>query len=74
MKKNEMQSNGLTSDNNSRIGPRRSLRKCDKGLSTVEYVLLLVLVAVGCIVAWQTFREQLTGKLSDAGGTIQSMQ
>jgi Flp pilus assembly pilin Flp len=44
----------------------RNLIQDDRGLSTVEYVILLVLIAAVAMGTWQTFGEEVQGKLDNA--------
>ncbi|MGB5703107.1 MAG: hypothetical protein WBM48_09845 [Polyangiales bacterium] len=41
-----------------------------RGLTTVEYIIVLGLVAVVGIAAWQQFGETLTGEIQAADGYI----
>ena len=50
----------------------RKLRKDEKGASAVEYVLIVVIVAIGIIAGVQSFGTNLSGKFSSAGATIAS--
>lgn len=45
----------------------------ERGLSTVEYVILLALIAVGGIAAWTSFGGKLRDKLSDQEKAIDNM-
>lgn len=38
----------------------------DRGLSTVEYVIILVLIAAGAIGTWQTFGGKVKQKITDS--------
>ena len=40
-----------------------SLRRDEAGVSTVEYVIILILVVIGATVAWQRFGESLDSKI-----------
>lgn len=51
-------------------GVRISLLKDERGLSTVEYVILLVLIAVVGITAWTTFGEKIETSVGDATEVI----
>jgi Flp pilus assembly pilin Flp len=51
-----------------------SLTKDERGLTTVEYVILLVLIAVGSIGVWKTFGTTLATKLGGAGQQITDMK
>lgn len=42
----------------------------ERGLSTVEYVIILVLIAAAAIVSWQTLGTKVTGKLNDANNEL----
>ena len=41
-----------------------------RGLTTVEYIIVLGLIAVVGIAAWQKFGETLTGEIEAADGHI----
>ena len=41
-----------------------------RGLTTVEYIIVLGLIAVVGIAAWQQFGETLTGEIEAADGYI----
>ena len=41
-----------------------------RGLTTVEYIIVLGLIAVVGIAAWQKFGETLTGEIEAADGYI----
>jgi len=49
---------------------RESLWSDKKGLTTVEYIIVLGLIAVVGIAAWQQFGETLTGEIQAAEGYI----
>ena len=55
-----------------RINPRTrpNLVSDKKGLTTVEYIIVLGLIAVVGIAAWQKFGETLTGEVEAADGYI----
>lgn len=44
-----------------------------RGLTTVEYIIVLGLIAVVGIAAWQKFGETLTGEIDAADGYIQDV-
>jgi len=44
--------------------------KDGRGLSTVEYVIILVLIAVSAIGIWKTFGETIVTKLKDSNTKI----
>ena len=43
------------------------LKTDERGLSTVEYVVLLVLIVAVAVALWNTFGTNVATKLSDAG-------
>ena len=49
-----------------------SLRRDERGLSTVEYVILLVLMAVAGITIWNTLGTTIVTKIRESNGRIQS--
>lgn len=48
----------------------RSILADKRGLTTVEYIIVLGLIAVVGIAAWQQFGETLTGEIEAADGYI----
>lgn len=48
----------------------KSLKNDDQGLTTVEYVIILFLIAIAAIAAWTAFGDQLITKVGDAEGDI----
>jgi Flp pilus assembly pilin Flp len=48
----------------------RSLMNDQRGLTTVEYIIVLGLIAVVGIAAWQKFGETLIGEVEAADGYI----
>ena len=54
-------------------GVRRSLARDNRGLSTVEYIILLALVAVAAISAWTQFGEALIVKLGDKQAELEGI-
>ncbi|HLV20248.1 MAG TPA: Flp family type IVb pilin [Polyangiaceae bacterium] len=49
-----------------RAARKHSLVADERGLSTVEYVIILVLIAVLAIGAWNTFGAELVTKVENA--------
>lgn len=47
-----------------------TLLKDDRGLSTVEYVIILVLIAAAAVTTWSKFGATITSKLTGAEGKI----
>jgi Flp pilus assembly pilin Flp len=54
--------------------PAASLCADTRGLSTVEYVILLVLVAVLGIGVWRSLGGTLRAQVSEANGQLQGLQ
>ena len=48
-------------------------RRDERGLSTVEYVILLVLIAVGSIALWTSFGTALMTHISDSTADLSGM-
>jgi Flp pilus assembly pilin Flp len=46
------------------------LRRDQRGLSTVEYVIILVLIAAVCVATWTAFGKKLKGWLEQGEGAI----
>ena len=44
----------------------------DRGLSTVEYVIILVLIAAAAVGTWSTFGSTITKKINDSNEEITS--
>ncbi|MFO0609889.1 MAG: hypothetical protein U0324_42415 [Polyangiales bacterium] len=51
----------------------RSLRRNTEGLSTVEYVILLMLIAVVGIVAWRTFGNTVVSKINNGNSQVSGL-
>jgi Flp pilus assembly pilin Flp len=49
----------------------RALFRDERGLSTVEYVIILVLIAVLGIGVWRTFGEKLRAKIDYSTGEVE---
>jgi Flp pilus assembly pilin Flp len=49
------------------------LYKDYKGLSTVEYVIILILIAVVGISAWRTFGNNVVTKITSGSNQIQGL-
>ena len=48
----------------------KSLWRDEDGLTTVEYALLLALVAIAAIVAWTTLGSKVNNAVTNAGSSI----
>ena len=55
---------------NDEVQIKRSLMNDQRGLTTVEYIIVLGLIAVVGIAAWQKFGETLIGEVEAADGFI----
>ena len=51
----------------------RSLRRNTEGLSTVEYVILLMLIAVVGIVAWRQFGNTVVSKINSGNSQVSGL-
>jgi Flp pilus assembly pilin Flp len=47
-----------------------SLRKDDQGLTTVEYIIILALIAIAAIAAWTTFGSSIQVQAEGSADTI----
>lgn len=50
-----------------------SLRKDDQGLTTVEYIIILALIAIAAIAAWTTFGDSIIGQAEGSATTISGL-
>lgn len=53
---------------------QRTLFQDERGLSTVEYVIILVLIAAAALVSWQLFGATILAKIHDSDVAISTMQ
>jgi Flp pilus assembly pilin Flp len=53
-----------------RMARQTSLVNDERGLSTVEYVIILVLIASAAVGTWTTFGTTIKGKINDANSEI----
>ena len=51
----------------------RTLARDTEGLSTVEYVIILMLIAVVGIVAWRTFGNTVVGKINAGNSQVSGL-
>ncbi len=51
----------------------QSLARDQRGLTTVEYVIVLVLIAVVGIGVWRTFGQNLSAKINEAASSVQGL-
>jgi Flp pilus assembly pilin Flp len=58
---------------NNKLHTRPSLLKDQRGITTVEYVVILVLIAVGGIGIWRTFGGSIATKMTGVGKTISTL-
>ena len=56
-----------------RLAGRSSLLADTRGLSTVEYVIILVLIAVVGILAWSNFGDAVKAKIDTSTGEIEHL-
>ncbi|MEM9068512.1 MAG: Flp family type IVb pilin [Myxococcota bacterium] len=53
---------------------QKALLNDDEGLSTVEYIIILILIAIIGIVAWRAFGNAVRTQASSATGQISSLE
>lgn len=51
----------------------RQLLADTAGLSTVEYIIILCLIAVACFAIWGTFGQTVNERISQANTTMESL-
>lgn len=51
----------------------QGLARDEKGLSTVEYIIILILIAVGGIALWTAFGETVGEKIGDATSEVEGL-
>lgn len=51
----------------------RQLLADTAGLSTVEYIIILCLIAVACFAIWQQFGQTVNSRITEADGTMGTM-
>ncbi|HEY5961715.1 MAG TPA: hypothetical protein VIV60_34385 [Polyangiaceae bacterium] len=56
-----------------RMARKTSLVKDDRGLSTVEYVIILVLIASAAVGVWTGFGKTIKGKIVDSDTEIKTI-
>jgi len=52
----------------------RGLAKDQKGVSTVEYIIVLVLIAIACIAIWNKFGRSVHEKIRAADDGISGLE
>jgi Flp pilus assembly pilin Flp len=50
------------------------LNRDERGITTVEYVVILVLIAIGSIGVWKAFGGSISGKAGEAGTRILNLE
>jgi Flp pilus assembly pilin Flp len=59
---------------NTKLNTRsNNLAKDERGLTTVEYVILLVLIAVGSISMWRTFGSSVTANITKSADSVSGL-
>ena len=56
-----------------RITNKKSQAMDDRGMSTVEYIIVLVVVALGCILAWQKFGAVVSEKIAEQATAVEGI-
>jgi Flp pilus assembly pilin Flp len=51
----------------------RGVVRDERGLSTVEYIIILVLIAVAGIGLWRTFGDTVSEKISSATSEVEGL-
>ncbi len=51
----------------------QKLLKDDRGLSTVEYIIILCLICIVAFAAWKKFGETVKGKVGGANDQVETL-
>ncbi|MBN2714381.1 MAG: hypothetical protein JXX14_00925 [Deltaproteobacteria bacterium] len=73
MKKITKDVSAITAADQNQTGLRKSLGKCSKGLSTVEYIIILMLIAIAGIGLWRQFGATVIAKVTAADGEVSGL-
>ncbi len=63
----------MNEQTNNQTNSQRKLARNEKGLSTVEYIIILVLIAVAGISLWQEFGDVLSDKITGATAEVEGL-
>lgn len=63
----------MTQEKSSIEGRDGRLLQDDEGLSTVEYIIILILIAIVAITAWTNFGQSVENKSRQATGSINGL-
>ncbi len=75
MSPSPVSSSPLSPDLRSALGrTSRRLLRDQRGLSTVEYIIILAFIAVSGITLWQTFGNKILGKLDESNSAVDGVQ
>lgn len=55
------------------FGRARAAARDERGLSTVEYIIILVLIAVAGIGLWRAFGDTVSEKISSATSEVEGL-
>ena len=58
---------------NRRVDTKRTLLRDTRGLTTVEYIIILCLIAVAGFALWQTFGQSVNAKVGTSTTRIDSL-
>lgn len=63
----------MATEKDKRVGEKRDLSKDERGLSTVEYIIILMLIAVAGIGLWEAFGGAVFDKIESATGAVDGL-
>ena len=63
----------MNEQTNNQTNSQRKLARNEKGLSTVEYIIILVLIAVAGISLWQEFGDVLSDKITGDTAEVEGL-
>ena len=61
-------------DTNNRSQSKRRLLDSREGVSTVEYIIVLVLIAIACIAMWNKFGETVHAKIRASQEGVEGLE
>ena len=53
---------------------QRLEKRREAGATAMEYLIIVVVVAIGLLVAWRNFGNSIVSKISEAEGSVNSLR
>lgn len=64
----------MADDNKETQGPKLSLIRDERGLTTVEYIIILCLIAMVGFAVWKKFGETVKEKVDGSDSTMRTLE